>query len=258
VGPVADDPTTRFVALATRADDPWPLDLALLLVAAHAQPGLDPVVEQGRLDDLAEGVPEPTFDGVRRHLFVELGFAGDRATYHDPRNSFLPDVLDRRLGIPISLAVLMLEVGRRVGVGVDGIGLPGHFVVRSSSDPDRYVDAYDGGRELDADGCRRLVELVAPGVPWDDAYLLPASPRDIVTRVLANLAGSYRRAGDRHALCWVLGLRLALPGASAQERRELGLLLGASGRFDEGAAVLEASPQDRDQAAAARLRARLN
>jgi regulator of sirC expression with transglutaminase-like and TPR domain len=258
VGSVADDPTTRFVALATRGADPWPLDLALLLVAAHAHPGLDPVVEQGRLDDLAAGVPDRSFEGVRRHLFVDLGFTGDRATYHDPRNSFLPDVLDRRLGIPISLAVLMIEVGRRVGVAVDGIGLPGHFVVRSSNEPDRYVDAYDNGRVLDAAGCRHVVEHVAPGVPWDDAFLLPASPRDIVTRVLANLAGSYRRAGDRHALCWVLGLRLALPGASAQERRELGLLLGASGRFDEGATVLERSLEDRDQAAAARLRARLN
>jgi regulator of sirC expression with transglutaminase-like and TPR domain len=255
---VADDPTTRFSALAAHPAGSWPLDEALLLVAAHARPGLDLQQELGRLDALADGIGERSFDGLRRHLFVDLGFAGDRVTYHDPRNSLLPDVLDRRLGIPISLAVLAMEVGRRCGVALDGIGMPGHFVARSRTEPDRYLDAFDGGRELDAAGCRALVAEVAPGLPWDDAHLAPTPPAAIVARVLANLAGAYRRAGDRHGLCWVLGLRLELPGATVHERRELGVLLGASGRFAEGAAVLEASAEDRDQAAAARLRARLN
>jgi regulator of sirC expression with transglutaminase-like and TPR domain len=255
---VADDLTARFVALASQPAHDWPLDEAMLLVAAHAHPALDVAAEQERLDRLAAGVAEPTVDALRRHLFVDEGFAGDRATYHDPRNSLLPDVLDRRLGIPITLSVLMMEVGRRVGVGVDGIGLPGHFVARSRAAPDRYVDAFDGGRELDADGCRALVAALAPAVAWDDAFLVPVPAPAIVARVLANLAGAYRRAGDRRGLCWVLGLRLELPGATAQERRELGVLLGASGRFDEGATVLEVSHEDRDQAAAARLRARLN
>jgi regulator of sirC expression with transglutaminase-like and TPR domain len=255
---VADDPTARFAMLAASPARSWPLDEAVLLVAAHARPGLDVAAEQGRLDALAEGVEEATFDGLRHHLFEALGFTGDRATYHDPRNSFLPDVLQRRLGIPISLAVLTMEVGRRCGVPIEGVGLPGHFVARSAVEPHRYLDAFDAGRETDAVGCRALVEQVMPGMPWDDAYLAAVPPQAIVSRMLANLAGAYRRAGDRRALCWVLGLRLELPGASAQERRELGVLLGASGRFDEGATVLEASVEDRDQAAAARLRARLN
>jgi regulator of sirC expression with transglutaminase-like and TPR domain len=255
---VADDPTTRFSALAAHPAGSWPLDEALLLVAAHAHPDLDVRQELGRLDALADGIGERSFDGLRRHLFIDLGFAGDRATYHDPRNSLLPDVLDRRLGIPISLAVLAMEVGRRCGVALDGIGMPGHFVARSRTEPDRYLDAFDGGRELDAAGCRALTAQVVPGLPWDDAHLAPTPPVAIVTRVLANLAGAYRRAGDRHGLCWVLRLRLELPGATVQERRELGVLLGASGRFAEGAGVLEASAEDRDQAAAARLRARMN
>jgi hypothetical protein len=95
-------------------------------------------------------------------------------------------------------------------------------------------------------------------VHWDDAFLAPVAPPTILTRVLANLAGAYRRAGDRRGLCWVLSLRLELPDATSQERRELGVLLGASGRFGEGAAVLETSADERDRAAAARLRARLN
>jgi regulator of sirC expression with transglutaminase-like and TPR domain len=252
---VADDLTARFAALAASS---WPLDEAMLLVAAHAHPGLDLAAEQGRLDALAGDVAEPTFDGLCRHLFADLGFTGDRATYHDPRNSLLPDVIERRRGIPISLAVVVMEVGRRCGVPVEGIGLPGHFLARSVDEPRRYLDGFDGGRQLDEEGCRTVFARVAPGVPWDDAFLAPVPASAIVARVLANLANAYRRAGDRRGLCWVLGLRLLLPGATPQERRELGVLLGASGRFDEGAAILGASPEDRDQAAAARLRARLN
>lgn len=255
---MADDPTARFAALASRQDQPLPLDEALLLIAVHATPGLDVAAEQARLDALADSVEHATVDGLRAHLFDELGFTGDQATYYDARNSLLPDVLDRCLGIPITLAVVAMEVGRRCGVELEGIGMPGHFLVRSVAEPHRYLDGYDGGRELDEAGCRALFERVASGMPWDDAYLQPSAPWAIVARVLANLAGAYRRAGDRRALCWTLQLRLELPNGSEQERRELGVLLGASGRFDEGAAVLEASLEDRDQEAAARLRARLN
>jgi regulator of sirC expression with transglutaminase-like and TPR domain len=255
---VADDPTARFAALAARRDVPLPLDESLLLIAAHAHPGLDLEQERSRLDHLAAGVPEPTFDALRTHLFDDLGFTGDPTTYYDAANSLLPDVLDRRLGIPITLAAVAIEVGRRAGVGVDGIGMPGHFLARSAEEPNRYLDAFDGGRELDEAGCREVFDRVASGMTWDAAYLRPASAWSIVARVLANLAGAYRRAGDRPGLCWALELRLLLPGATPRERRELGVLLGASGRFDEGAAVLEDSTEDRDQDAAARLRARLN
>lgn len=256
--PVAADPTTRFAALAARADPAGPLDEALLLIAAHATPDLDVAREQARLDDLAAGVREPSLDALRAHLFDDLGFAGDTATYYDAANSLLPAVLDRRLGIPITLAAVAMEVGRRAGVPLEGIGMPGHFLARSALEPHRYLDPFAGGRELDEAGCRAVFEQVAGAAPWDPAYLAPAPAWSIVARVLANLAGAHRRAGDRHALCWTLGLRLLVPGATVQERRELGVLLGASGRFDEAADVLEASPEDRDHAAAARLRARLN
>jgi regulator of sirC expression with transglutaminase-like and TPR domain len=255
---VADDPTARFAALAARQDVPLPLDESLLLIALHADPGVDLDRERGRLDELAAGVVAPSFDALRAHLFEELGFTGDATTYYDAANSLLPAVLDRRLGIPITLTAVAMEVGRRAGVAIDGIGMPGHFLARSAAEPHRYLDAFDGGRELDEDGCRAVFERVATGMPWEPAYLRPAASWSIVARVLANLAGAYRRAGDRRALCWSLELRLLLPDASPQERRELGVLLGASGRFGEGAAVLEASTEDRDQEAAARLRARLN
>ena len=105
-------------------------------------------------------------------------------------------MLDRRLGIPITLAVVAMEVGRRCGVALDGISMPGHFLVRSTAEPDRYLDVFDGGRELDPAGCRAIFERVQEGMPWDDRHLEPAVPWAIVSRVLANLAGAYRRAGD--------------------------------------------------------------
>lgn len=255
---VGDDPTERFGALVAGPHAAFPLDEALLLIAAHVHPMLDVAAELTRLDDLAAGVRARTVDGLRVHLFDELGFSGDTVTYHDPRNSLLPAVLDRRVGIPISLAAVALEVGRRCGVGLVGIGMPGHFLLRSADPPHRYFDPFAGGAELDVQGCHRLFAPLAPGVPWDDAFLRPSEPAAIVARVLANLAAAFRRAGDRPNLCWTLGLRLLLPGSTSTERRELGVLLGASGRFAQGATVLEASGEDRDQAAAARLRARLN
>ena len=164
--------------------------------------------EQARLDELAAGVRSATFSSVREHLFDHLGFTGDADTYYDARNSLLPDVLDRRRGIPITLAVVAIEVGRRCGVDLEGIGMPGHFLVRSAAEPDRFLDLFDGGRELDRAGCRAIFERVAAGVPWDDRFLEPTPAVAIVGRVLANLAGAYRRAGDRQALCWALQLRL--------------------------------------------------
>lgn len=255
---MADHLTARFAALVARKDEALPLDEALLLIAAHADPSVDVATEQSRLDELAAGVAEPTVDALRAHLYDDLGFTGDTATYYDARNSLLPDVLDRRLGIPLSLGVLTIEVGRRCGVAIEGIGMPGHYLVRPSGEPDRYLDAFHGGTWLDEAGCRARFEEAAAGMPWDRRYLRPDAPWSMVARTLNNLAGAYRRVGDRASLCWALELQLLLPGATLRERRELGLLLGAAGRFAEGAAVLEASTEERDHQAAARLRARLN
>jgi regulator of sirC expression with transglutaminase-like and TPR domain len=255
---VAEDARERFAALVARQEETLPVDEALLLIAAHADAGLDVEAEKGRLDDLAAQVEEPTIDGLRDLLFDRLGFAGDRATYYAADNSLLPRVLDRRLGIPLSLSLVTIEVGRRCGVDVEGIGMPGHYLVRPVGDPDRFLDVYDGGRELDVEGCRSLFEQLHTGMPWDPGYLRPDAPWARVSRTLANLAGAYRRAGDREALCWTLELSLLLPGSGDRERRELGVLLGASGRYAEAAEILEASGTEADAHAALRMRARLN
>jgi regulator of sirC expression with transglutaminase-like and TPR domain len=255
---VAEDPTARFAALVARADQALPLDEAVILVAAHALPGVEVEVERARLDEIARGVPEPTVEGLRTHLVDDLGFTGDRTHYHDARNSLLPEVLDRRAGIPLTLAVVAMEVGRRCGVPLVGIGMPGHFLVRPAGDEARFLDLFDGGTELDRVACRAVFERLHEGVPWDDGFLDPVGPTAIVSRMLANLANAYRRTGDRAALAWAIDLRLRLPGATERDRRELAVLLGAAGRYDAAADVLEATGQERDQHSAARLRARLN
>src|SRR5688572_16706844 len=108
------DPTSRFRALVQGPPDEMALDEAALLIAAHARPGLDIATELSLLDRLAAGIPDGTLDEWRRHLFVDLGFSGDVASYYDPSNSFLDQVVRRRRGLPITLSVLGMEVGRRV------------------------------------------------------------------------------------------------------------------------------------------------
>jgi regulator of sirC expression with transglutaminase-like and TPR domain len=255
---MVDDMTARFAELVARQDHPLPVDEALLLIAAHADPNLDIEAQKRRLDELAAQVEEPTVEGLCHLLFERLGFAGDHRTYYAAENSLLPCVLDRRLGIPLSLSLLTIEVGRRCDVKVDGIGMPGHYLVRPAGQTDRYVDVYDGGRVLDVDGCHELFERVQAGVPWDVKYLRPDAPWARVSRTLGNLAGAYRRSGDRDALRWTLQLSLLLPSGSDRERRELGLLLGAAGRYAEAATVLEGSGTEADAEAALRMRARLN
>ncbi len=254
---MADDPTARFEALLRQGAD-LPIDEAALVVAAHALPDLDVPAQLARLDELAAGVAEPTVQALRSHLVDRLGFRGDAETYDDLRNSLLPEVLDRRVGIPLTLAIVGMEVGRRVGLGLTGVGMPGHFLLRVDDAEDRYLDLFHAGNVIDRAGCQLVFARLHPLEEWRDDFLAPVDGRAIVTRMLANIAASSRRAGDRVALAWALDLRLRLPGATDAERRELAVVLGAAGRYDEAAVALEATGAERDQRAAARMRARLN
>jgi regulator of sirC expression with transglutaminase-like and TPR domain len=259
------DVTGRFAAAVQRS--PVELDEVVLLVAAHAHRGLDVHGQRRRLDDLADRCAEPTVDGVVDLLFGAGGFAGNVAEYHDPRNSYLNDVLDRRTGIPITLSVLTMEVGRRVGVPFVGIGMPAHFIARAANDDTAFVDPFGGGTRLDPDGVRRRYRDVAGATaPWDDSFLEPTEPVAIVGRLLANLKAIFRSRGDRTQLEWVLRLRALVPGLPMSERRELASVLAASGRFGEAAAELEGAAAGLGDSAAARellaaavrLRSRLN
>ena len=233
------DPTTRFSELVQGPEDELALDEAALLIAAHGQPGLDVDAELAVIDGVAAGVSERTIDGWRRHLFVELAFSGNVKRYYDPANSFLNEVVRRRRGLPITLSVLGMEVGRRVGLRFEGIGMPGHFLLRHGRDA--YVDPFDGGRPLDREGCvERFRAVNGAQAPFHPSYLDPVGPRAILGRILNNLKSVYTARGDVNALSWVFRLRMALPGASPLEGREWARVLGATGRFVEAAEELEA------------------
>jgi hypothetical protein len=254
------DPRERFVAAVSQSGADLPLDVVALCIAAHAHPGLDIDEWQRRLDDLAARSAATDFDALAVHLFERECFAGNIDHYDDPENSFLDSVIDRRLGIPITLSVLMIAVGRRLGIDVQGVGMPGHFLVLDGARGDVWCDPFHGGLRLDAAGCRRRFDLVYGGaMPFQSAFLAPTSPHAIVARMLANLERS-KLATDPVHRAWMCGLHLDIPGVTPEERVLLADQLAATGDVMRAASELDrlandADPIDADLAK--RLRARV-
>ena len=257
--------TSRFAELVAGPADALAarLDEAVLLIAAHAREGVDVASYVGALDELAKGVVDTSTEAVVSHLFGAEGFRGNAEEYYDPRNSYLDQVIDRRLGIPITLAVVMMEVAKRVGVELEGVGMPGHFLVRDGA---TLRDPFEGGRTLTVEECEaRFHDVHGPDAPFHPSLLEPADAPAIVARILANLRQVHLSRRDSNALEWVLRLRGLLPTATIEERAERAGVLAALGRFDEAADVLDAlAPEagdDRERqllGKARQLRARLN
>jgi regulator of sirC expression with transglutaminase-like and TPR domain len=198
----AVEPLAHFAELVQRPEPEVPLDEAALWLAAGDHP-VDVAGRLAQLDDLADAVPDSSVDRLCRHLFVAEGFAGNTEDYYDPANSHLDEVLDRRLGIPITLAVVLMEVGRRAGVVIEGVNAPGHFIVRSEG---RLLDPFAGGRE----------------VPETDAATAPtAGAHVILARMLANLKAVHIQRGDVTRLRQVLRFRTVVPGVPESDRAEL-------------------------------------
>ena len=243
-----------------------PLDESALLIAAHARPGLDIQRELSKLDDLAATCSAPTLDALMRHLFVDLGFSGNLRQYYDPRNSYLNEVVARRTGIPISLSVLAIVIGRRLGVPLAGVGLPGHFLLRDRVDPEIFVDPFDRGAILDRTGCERAFRRVqGDDAAFDPTFLEPIGTFAILARMLANLRAIFAAQADHDSLLWVIRLRTALPGTLPEERAELATALAATGAFGSAADELDGlatelggSLGDAYARQATGLRARLN
>ncbi len=263
----------RFAALAARPDAEIGLAEAALLLAAEEYPDLDMRHYRRVLDGLCDGArarvgeaaigargglgPCEVVGALNRYLFEECGFRGNRDAYYDPRNSFLNEVLDRRLGIPISLALLYIEVGRRAGLPLVGIGFPGHFLVGCDAPEGRLlIDPYEGGKLLtELDCIAILTQLHGRRVPLARHYLAPIGPRAFLVRMLANLKAIYLAREDYcRALAAVERILLLTPDA-AEERRDRGLLHLKREAFSLAASDLEAylqarrEAQDRDQVA---------
>ncbi len=202
-------------SLAAQAEDTVPLLETALLIARDEYPDLDADL----YDTLAQSHAEhlrPEIEAIEawplkmaainRHLFDELGYTGNHDEYYDPRNSYLNEVFERRLGNPITLAMVQMEVARRLGVPLDGVSFPGHFLVRLPVDDGILVmDPFNGGRPLGADELRERAKPHLGGdIPDDNALmhiLDPASHRAILIRMLRNLHGVYaeRDEWDRAA-----------------------------------------------------------
>jgi regulator of sirC expression with transglutaminase-like and TPR domain len=242
------DPALRaFDDLLRGPDAAIDLGRAALAVARLEHPDLDERRELTRLDALAGRVGHgrdaaATLERLRRFLFEEEGFRGNDGEYYDPRNSCLNDVLDRKLGIPITLSVLTMEVGRRVGLDIDGVGLPGHFIV-SAAVGSRAVllDPFNGGTVLTpASAAEVAARAVGRPVKLEDAHWTPCSPRQIVVRMLRNLKTIYAKQKDwDRALAVIERLRLVDPEAPTH-LRDRGTVLVKAGRLWEGAAEWEA------------------
>jgi regulator of sirC expression with transglutaminase-like and TPR domain len=263
VGVVED--VSRFAELLATPNPR--LDLALALIAATGRPDVDPDELLRALDELSLQVSSSGAEEIFRELFSPdgpIGLRGDRSDYYDPDNSLLDRVLRRRQGIPITLSVIGIEVARRHGMELVGIGMPGHFLVGDRT-TGRFIDAFDGGRSFGPDGARVLFHsLHGPDTVFESTYLEPTSATMIVIRVLNNLRGAHLRRGDRAGVARALQLQAALPGSSVAARRDLAGVLAADGRFLEAAEVHESLAVDDEaeshdhELAALRLRARLN
>ena len=210
-----------------------PLAEPLALISAAIQDldaGLVFDVER-TLDGLAEGAAENDLLSISIALFVgERALIGNRSDYYDPANSMIDRVLTTRRGIPISLSVILIEVARRRGVDMVGVGMPAHFIAArrpaSGESTSLFVDSFNKGRFLDRDACERLFRTMAgPGQPFDPAYLDPVTSLAVVERTLNNLKASFARRGDLGRLRTVMRLRNRIPGLAASEGDEFRRLM---------------------------------
>ncbi|MCI0341862.1 MAG: transglutaminase-like domain-containing protein [Planctomycetales bacterium] len=203
---------------------------AALLFARDRYPGLEPAPYLRRLDALAERVgrlgassPEDRAAALRQVLVEEEGFEGNRRRYYDPANSYLNAVLDRKLGIPISLSAVWLDVAHQIGWPFAGVGLPGHFVIGvSDGSADLWVDPFGGGRALGRAACEKLVaRAIGRSRKLPDEAFETVPNRLVLTRMLNNLRLLYLERGHWHdAACAIEGL-LAIHPDSDELRQDL-------------------------------------
>ena len=231
--PTATLPSRRaFAALLALPDEAIDLGQAALLIAREEYPDLEVGPYLLRLDEMAETVRSRLRGGegftsriahLNRLLFEEMGFRGNREEYYDPRNSFLNDVLDRRIGIPITLSAVYLEVARRIDFPLAGVSFPGHFLVRYTgreASTEVLVDPWNRGAILTEEECRRRLEEMYRGkVPFRKEFLKRARTREILERMLNNLKAIYEGQRDYHRALRVQQMLVCVhPGAPPQIR----------------------------------------
>lgn len=252
-----------FSALVHAGVDDERIDLlrAALTIARTEYPELDvrnyvnrveALASKVRLQTSAESSVLELVAALNRTLFQEMQFRGNREDYYDPRNSFLNDVLERRLGIPITLSVLYMEVARRIGLPLAGVGMPGHFLLKVYDVEGRQIliDPFNEGAMLNAEDCEQRMKVVYAGeMPFKREYLMPVSRRQILTRMLNNLRHIYMSVRQFRKALTIVDLVLAIYPRSPEDvkqrasLRSVGQLAGAVSDLDH---YLKMSPEASD------------
>jgi regulator of sirC expression with transglutaminase-like and TPR domain len=233
----------RFGELLAGEDDRIELARACLLIAEDAYPGLDVDRYVDEIERLAlrlrahlsrtAGAEEKVVE-LNQFLFEELGYSGNSDDYYDPRNSYLNEVIDRRTGIPLTLSVLYMELGRKIGLPIEGVSFPGHFLVRVRMRGGMLVlDPFAGGEPQSEDELRARLERVIPrgatgrvpvrDLPLDQ-FLEPATNRQILARLLRNLKGIYKQAEMPERMLDVLNRALLVTPDSTSDLRDRGVV----------------------------------
>jgi regulator of sirC expression with transglutaminase-like and TPR domain len=237
----------RFARLIAQPEPDIDVARGALAIAADGRSDVDASATLVVLDDLAERVrlrldvgdaETHVIDRLHDVLFREIGFRGPTAAeYHDPRASLLDVVVARRVGLPISLAIVELEVAWRIGLGLVGIGLPGHFIVGAPSGV--LLDPTGDGRRLTPDDCQALLRRsIGDGILFNSGMLRPNGKREILARVLRNLRSAHLAARDWPAALGAVELLAIIEPTDPDHGRDRGLLLGRMGRFNDAVAAL--------------------
>jgi len=241
----------RFMEMIERPEDEIDLARSALLVAAENDPSLDVDAEMARLDAWADELGrrlEPDWNNLQRlarlrtFMYEDLGFKGDVRGYYSPANSLLHSVMERRLGIPLTLSIVFMEIGWRLGIPFEGVGFPGHFLVRLTGEPgDLLLDPYDHGVSVHEEDCRRMIQLTTGGtVPYDPSMIRSLGKRDMIARLLFNLKVACLKAEDDAGALSAVERLLLLHPDDPPELRDRGLLLYRMDRYREARESLRA------------------
>ena len=250
----------QFVSMAGLPDDEIDLARAGFLIAAMEYPGLDLDHQVGLLDSLSAAVSgrleasrDPLFcvNTLSEYLFDEVGFQGNLDDYYDPRNSFLNEVLSRRLGIPITLSLVCIEVGKRLDIPLLGVSMPGHFLLKHQQEEDLFIDPFYKGILLSEEECaQRLQQVTQANIPWESRFLAPVSNRDFVARILRNLKNIYVQRQDHNHAIMTIDRLIVLQPEDTQERRDRGVVRYNLGQHEEAlgdlTGYLDSDPESGD------------
>jgi len=258
----------HFQQEINQPDEQIDLALSALYIAQEEYPSLDVIKHFNTLDTMASEVIErlPTqnyplkiIQTINSYLYDELGFKGNVADYYDPRNSFLNDALDRRLGIPITLSLIYLEIAKRIEFPMVGVGMPGHFIIRPQiAEMDIFVDPFNRGEVLFFNDCQeRITKLYGEPVTMQPEFLAPLTNRQFLARLLSNLKLIYLNNQKlEKALAAVERILMLFPNAIV-EVRDRGLIYYQIGRWvaavDDFETYLQKVPNAQDAPVIRRL-----